>query len=127
MIYNAFLSCRGNGVINDAGGFHLLTFHLPGNVKVPGCGLGATAALGFKLVTGGVTDIEDVDDTLAECKDDSMLVPLLPTIEQFADFFGETVALGGDRASQGSGLQGVDGFVEPGQPFIGGGGRYLLA
>jgi hypothetical protein len=87
----------------------------------------ATAASGFQLSTGGVTDIEDVDGILAECEDDPMLAPLLPAIEQFADFFGELVALGGDRASQGSGLHGVDGLVEPGQSFIGGGGLYLLA
>jgi hypothetical protein len=81
----------------------------------------ATAASGLQFVTGGVTDIKDVDDILAEGEDDPMLEPLLPAVEQFADFLGELVALGGGRASRRSGLQRVDGLVGPGQPFIGGG------
>ena len=43
------------------------------------------------------------------------------------DGLGESVALGGERTPQGSDLQRVDGLIEPRQPFVGGGGRYILA
>jgi hypothetical protein len=90
---------------------------------------GQTAASGFQFVTGGVTNIEDINGIFADGEDDPMLVDPLapPAVEQLVDFLRELVALGGDRAPQGPGLQGVDGFVEPVQPLRGRGGRDVLA
>src|SRR4051812_916799 len=48
---------------------------------------------------GGMADIEDVDNILADGKDDPVLVPLRPAVEQLPDLLGELVAFRGQGAT----------------------------
>lgn len=76
----------------------------------------------FQLVTRCVTDMENINGVVADGEDDPMLVfPLsLPAVEEFAEFIGESAALGGDRTARGPRLQRVDRPVKPNQPLFGG-------
>jgi hypothetical protein len=66
--------------------------------------------LGLQLVSGGVTDLEDVDGVFTDGEVDSMLVfPLARrTVDQFADFLGELVVFRGQGATRRLATQTLD-------------------
>jgi hypothetical protein len=72
--------------------------------------------------------IEDVDGLIANGEDGAVLVLSFAglAVVQFTDFFGESIAVCGNRATQRTGLQGIDGLLQSVQPFLGRSGRHLF-